>query len=422
VANFAANLSAPVCPRESNRADNLTADLSTAACPRESTWAANLAADLPMAVRPRERTRAANLAAHLSVAVRPPEDTITANFSAESNIENTFTTIVMDGHNVTPLRDTIAIPPLDQPFHSPNPFKMDNASNGSHGSSSASVINVSQPLLTPDNNTLFNDDDVALESSTPQKEKDAIPMDNNVQPIKNPPPAAAPMLDKDATIQIQKAFDAHDPTLTTAIANITAFTTDAPVPHTSSTLANLMALMERSHKDVLGNLDDMNGRLNNVTEDHRTLLGLVNLSLTSLDSKANSIEITPLDHRIKTMATNLATTMHEGTESNLSSLRIAVDKITNLKANLSHITKKLIPDAVTATNSHFTVLQLTFDARHSALEQRLPTAPNNVPADYPTGSEPARDTPAGTSMTLIIGITDNKGGPPQSNGGVKELT
>jgi hypothetical protein len=58
-----------------------------------------------------------------------------------------------------------------------------------------------------------------------------------------------------------------------------------------------MALMEQSHKDVLGRLDDMNGQLNNVTEDHRTLLGSVNLTLTSLDSKANSTEITRLDQR-----------------------------------------------------------------------------------------------------------------------------
>ncbi len=94
-----------------------------------------------------------------------------------------------------------------------------------------------------------------------------------------------------------------------------------------------------------------------------------------------------------------------------------MDKITDLKVNLSHITKKLIPDAVRATDSHFIALQLMFNARLSTLKQRLPTAPNNVPADGPAGSKPAHDAPAGTSRTLIIGITDDKGRPPQSNGG-----
>ncbi len=183
------------------------------------------------------------------------------------------------------------------------------------------------------------------------------------------------------------------------------------------TLADLMALMEQSHKDVLGHLDDMNRQLNDVTEDHCTLLGSVNLALTSLDSKANSTEIKCLDQRIKTMATNLATMICEGMESDLSSLCTAVDKITDLKANLSNITKKLIPDVATETDSRFTVLQLTFDARPSALKQWLPTAPNNVPADYPAGSKPAHDAPAGTSTTPIIAIMDNKGRPPQSNGG-----
>jgi hypothetical protein len=189
-----------------------------------------------------------------------------------------------------------------------------------------------------------------------------------------------------------------------------------PRCHTSPTIANLMALMERSHKDIIGRLDDMNGRLSDVTEDHRTLLGSVNLALTSLDSKADSTEIKCLDQCIKTMATNHATTICEGMESNLSSLSTAVDKITDLKANLSHITKKLISDAAMATDSCFTVLQSMFDACLSALKQWLPTAPNNIPADSPAGSKPACDPPAGTSMTLIIGITGEEGGPPQSDG------
>jgi hypothetical protein len=344
-ADFAANLSVAVSPRESNRAANLTANLSTAPCPQESTRAANLKANLPMAARPWERTWAADLVADLSVAVCPPEGTFTADFSAESNLKTTFSTVVVAGRNVTPPRDAIAIPPPDQPFRSPNPFEMDDASNTSHGSLSASANNASQPLLTPNYNIPFNNDDVALKSYTLQKEEDITPRDDKVQPIQNPPPAAAPMLDKDATSSIQQAFDAHNCAFTMAIENVTAFTMDNPVPHTSPILANLMALMERSHKDVHGHLDDMNRRLNNVTEDHRTLLGSVNLTLTSLDSKANSTEITCLDQRIKTMTTNLATTIHEGMESNLSSLCTTVDKITNLKANLSHITKKIIPDA-----------------------------------------------------------------------------
>jgi hypothetical protein len=159
------------------------------------------------------------------------------------------------------------------------------------------------------------------------------------------------MLDKDATNQIQQTFDAHDCALTIAIENVTALFTDDPVPHTSPTLADLMALMEQSHKDILGRLDDMNGQLNDVTEDHCTLLGSVHLALTSLDSKANSSEITRPDQHIETMETNLEITIREKMESNLLSLCTAVDKITNLKANLSHITKKLIPDAATATGS-----------------------------------------------------------------------
>jgi hypothetical protein len=58
-----------------------------------------------------------------------------------------------------------------------------------------------------------------------------------------------------------------------------------------------------------------------------------------------------------------------------------------------------------------------FDARLSTLKQRFLTAPNNVPADSLVGSKPAHDAPAGKSLTPIIGITDDKGGPPQSNYG-----
>jgi hypothetical protein len=331
VANFAANLSAAMHPRESNRAADLMANLSKAACLWESTWMVDLKANLSTAACPRERTRVANLATNLSAAVRPPEGTFTANFSAKSNLKTTFATVVVAGRNITPCCNTIAIPPPDQPFRSPNPFMMDDASNASQGSWSASSNDASQPLLTPDDNIPFNNDDVALESYTPQKEEDNTPTDNKIQ---NPPLAAAPMLDKDATSQIQQAIDAHNCALTTAIKNVTTFTTDNPVPHTSPTLADLMALMEQSHKNVLGCLDDMNGQLNNVTEDHRTLLGSVNLALTSLDSKAESTEITCLNQHIKTMATNLVT-ICEGMESNLYSLCTAVDKITNLKANLS---------------------------------------------------------------------------------------
>jgi hypothetical protein len=85
--------------------------------------------------------------------------------------------------------------PHDQPFCSPNLFDMDDASNASHGSSSASATDVSQPLLTPKDNIPFSDDNVALKSSTPQKEENATPTDDNDQPIQNPPLAAALMLD-----------------------------------------------------------------------------------------------------------------------------------------------------------------------------------------------------------------------------------
>ncbi len=87
-----------------------------------------------------------------------------ADFGAESNLETNFGTVVVAGRNVTPCQDTIAFPPPDQPFHFPYPFEVDDASNMSLGSQSANTKDESQPLLTPDNNTPFDDDDVALAS------------------------------------------------------------------------------------------------------------------------------------------------------------------------------------------------------------------------------------------------------------------
>jgi hypothetical protein len=51
---------------------------------------------------------------------------------------------------------------------------------------------------------------------------------------------------------------------------------------------------------------------------------------------------------IDTLATNVATevdTVREGIKLELSSLRTIVDKMNDLKANLSHVTKTLLPDA-----------------------------------------------------------------------------
>jgi hypothetical protein len=126
-------------------------------CPQESNQAAGLMANLSAAVHPPEHTRVADFAADVS------ESTLVADFSAKSNLETTSATVVVAGRNITPCRDAIAIPPPDQePFCLPNPFEVDNASNMSLRSKSANVGNNSQPLLTPNNNTQFNDDNVAL--------------------------------------------------------------------------------------------------------------------------------------------------------------------------------------------------------------------------------------------------------------------
>ncbi len=65
---------------------------------------------------------------------------------------------------------------------------MDDASNASLGSQSASTKDKSQPLLTPDNNTPFNDDNVALAASLGDNmalaggQEVNTPFDNNVAP------------------------------------------------------------------------------------------------------------------------------------------------------------------------------------------------------------------------------------------------
>ncbi len=146
--------------------DGFAADSSMAMHPREDNRVADLDANLPTAAHPRERAWVANFAANLSAAVRPPESTLAANFSAKSNLETTFGTVVVAGRNVTLCWDAIAIPPPDQPSHLPNPFKVDNASNTSIRSMSASANNESQPLLIPNNNTIFEDYNVALASGT----------------------------------------------------------------------------------------------------------------------------------------------------------------------------------------------------------------------------------------------------------------
>ncbi len=134
--------------------------------PWEGTWAADLEANLPTAVRPWEHTRVADFTANLSAAVRPPESTLAANFSGKSNLETTFVTVVVAGCIVTPHRDAIAIPPPDQPFRLPNPFKVDDASNANLRSMSVSTNDESQPLLIPNNNTPFDNYNVALTSRT----------------------------------------------------------------------------------------------------------------------------------------------------------------------------------------------------------------------------------------------------------------
>ncbi len=98
--------------------------------------------------------------------MRPPESTLAANFSGKSNLETTFVTVVVAGCIATPHQDAIAIPPPDQPFRLPNPFEVDDASNANLRSMSVSTNNESQPLLIPNNNTPFDNYNVALTSRT----------------------------------------------------------------------------------------------------------------------------------------------------------------------------------------------------------------------------------------------------------------
>jgi hypothetical protein len=75
--------------------------------------------------------------------------------------------------------------------------------------------------------------------------------------------------------------------------------------------------------------------------------------------------------RIDTLATNVAielNTVCEGIKLEFSFLCTTVDKMNNLKANLSHVTKTLLPDAKTATNTCIATLASAYKARLTALQ------------------------------------------------------
>jgi hypothetical protein len=75
---------------------------------------------------------------------------------------------------------------------------------------------------------------------------------------------------------------------------------------------------------------------------------------------------------IDTFATNVATevnTVCKGIKSELSLLRTTVDKMNNLKANLFHITKMLLPDAKTTTNTPIATLASAYKAFLTTLER-----------------------------------------------------
>jgi hypothetical protein len=75
------------------------------------------------------------------------------------------------------------------------------------------------------------------------------------------------------------------------------------------------------------------------------LLGRLNLALSNIDKYDNKLK--QMGTRIETLATNVATEVNmvcEGIKLELSLLCTTVDKMNNLKANLSHVTKTLLPD------------------------------------------------------------------------------
>ena len=118
--------------------------------------------------------------------------------------------------------------------------------------------------------------------------------------------------------------------------------------------------------------------------------------------------------RIITLATNVATEVNmvcKGIKLELSLLRTTVDNMNNLKANLSHVTKTLLPDAKTATNTCIATLASAYEARLTALELRYNTAPVDVPTD---------DTPAHGVITgntaLVTDTLNNMDGPPPHTG------
>ncbi len=208
-------------------------------------------------------------------------------------------------------RRLLQYPPPNQPFCFPNPFKMDNNSNASLRSKSASAKDGWRPLLTPDNNNAPSNNDV----EPPNRKVHTVVITGGLgdsQPLINslPPTLAC-------------AFEAHNHTMTAALNNVTVMTPCGPTADTATlvTIAVLMLLMtqnfhntraEARHDSDKANRDPntLIEKIYKVTTVHTTLLGSINLALNLLNQKANSVEITRLEQHMETMSTTIMTSIH----------------------------------------------------------------------------------------------------------------
>jgi hypothetical protein len=261
---------------------------------------------------------------------------------------------------------------------STNPFaELDNDSTGQHkgmtdNDASAHDDGGSQPLLN---------------NNTPTKDARSQSL-----PVDIMPPEDAPG-DTTAASRLQDAFAKHNQVMTSAIADVTATATmPNTATHTTATakdgmaqtattlvttnpmLADLMAFMERGFSQSRADSCAIRDRLDAVDTDDKLLRA-------AIGAKADSTKNACLDFRL----TTVAATIRESIESKLTTLGLAVLKMTgtilDLKANLQHVTKKVttvdtttqfrLNEILLDTQSWFNALTSKYKAQLSVIKSTI---------------------------------------------------
>jgi hypothetical protein len=265
----------------------------------------------------------------------------------------------MFGHNTTPLDQATIAHLMTTP--SPNRF--------------VGFVDLDEDSAPADdiNNGLGPLAEIPPNDATVRKDGGSQPLideDDNAFPVATPPMGVT---------MIVTALAKHDRIMTLAIAAVVlppppdgavppSNVTTSDISTTTPMLADMMLflqhsneMMQQNHRTIITHLSAINGPMDTANEDTR-------LICATLASKADSTEIARLDSRMEAMTPTVALTVREELTATLG-LQLAklLNSIVDVKANVQHLTKKLMAS----------VTQL------AALEERTPTSTTEGPVSEP---------------------------------------